>query len=149
MLRTGTSTIDLNSTAITASGDVLIDATTVTDAATEAIAVKDSDDESNSSTLGKIKEFADNLSVGYSEANSESTTTLSNSVVIDAVGDVTIMASATTNAEITSSTSSNTSDEDDTEDVDNDGVKDPPSPADTSALAVSYTHLTLPTICSV
>ncbi|MFK8111404.1 MAG: hypothetical protein AB8B91_04360, partial [Rubripirellula sp.] len=126
MIRSGEATIDLTSTQIDASGNVRIDANTVTDATTSAVAVQDTDE--NNGKFETLKDSTNSISVGYSQASSVSRTTLSAGTEITAAGDVDIVSGAETVAKVTATTDANTGDED---------VSDGRNPAKTNAAAMS------------
>ncbi|MFG0291276.1 MAG: beta strand repeat-containing protein, partial [Rhodopirellula sp. JB044] len=150
MIRESGASIDLAGTQITASGDVTISSTTSVDASTDAVAVRDSEDTSGKSALGKILKAANNLSAGYSQATSRALVNVSGTAAITAnTGSVSILSDATTIAEVSASTEINKgADEldDDDEEALGDDEKKKASPANTDALgasiAVSNTHTT-------
>jgi len=143
MIRESGANIALTGTNITSrAGDVSINSNTSVDASTDAVAVRDSEDTSGKSALGKILKAANNLSAGYSQATSRSIINVSGGATINAAGSVSILADASTTAEVDASTEINVH----ADELNDDEEKKKASPANTNALgaslAVSNTNTT-------
>ncbi|HPM81125.1 MAG TPA: hypothetical protein PLF81_10510, partial [Candidatus Anammoximicrobium sp.] len=97
MIRGAQATISLIDCDIQSPGDVTLDATSIVDATTEALAAYDH----------IIKKMPSHFSAGYSQAYSTATTTIGGDSTIVAGGDVTIGTDAHTTAVVTARTTSN------------------------------------------